>query len=1086
MTRWLWVGLLLSLMIAPARADKPEAVALRRQGDALLREGRAGEAEAVYRKAIAIDPGYREAYGALSTHLLRAGAFDKAVTLLQGVVKTMPDYAEGWYNLAYALRKRGRLDDAVSAYQRYAKLRPQSADPHFGIGLALQAKGELKAAAASFRRYAQLENDPTKRSWVDRALKLAVELEGKAFRTAKTPSATPAEAKATVKKPAAPTPARPSPTEDAVIDPYAEGSAAAPKPSKAAPPERDTPERRRARPLKDEGDRLTRAGRLEQAVDRYRQAIAIDFSYVAALNELGNVLFTLKRYSDAIQVFRVAIRDNPTYSLGWYNLAYALRKAGRIPEAIAAYRKFIQLEPKDADPHYGLGLAYLALGQKTEAANAFKEYIRLERRAAQERWVHKAQVELAKLEGRTPPAYVPGSILAPTPPEPERPKTKAELRAEATRKAAEQKQAKLAAAKAAAEAKRRQAAEARKAAAEAKKQKAEEAKAARLAAAEAKKQKAEEAKAARLAAAEAKKAGRAPAPAAGAAEMASVPPIPKGVTPAADTIESPPMPPPPGQVPASESGKLRVQADTLARAGKCVNAAPLYKRATELDPFDVAAYDGVAHCAFKLGAYRPGAALVGIGLRDNPEYARGWLYLARLERAGGQGERAVGAYRKLLGKQPQNPDAHFELARTLKALGRGAEAVVAYRDFLRLERRPGSASARAAAVLELRALGGDLPALGALGAAPSEPARKAPLPAPGVAEHSVEKSPAELRAEARRKAAADKKAQAEAEKAARAEKQRLRDEARKQAGAEKRAKLEAAKAAAEEKRRAAREAAEEKRQAAKRKREEARLAALAKRKGVGKGKGKGARGSDEATAVAEAVGKDVAETAPPPEPASTHDLLKAAPDAAKGLLAVADAQFAKQRYDIALGIYQQASKLDPSATEPLYKAGVAAVALRQMHLAADLFARVVQLDPGNATALTNLKMAQNAARGARPSAQYLQNASAEVETALEAGRYAAALRQLDKLLAIESSAKRHLLRSLAYLGLRQPQRAVQDAGRALALDPAMLDGYRAMGDAHRQLGKKEKAVYYYRLYLARAPADGARRSEVERAITELQ
>jgi tetratricopeptide (TPR) repeat protein len=348
-------------------------------------------------------------------------------------------------------------------------------------------------------------------------------------------------------------------------------------------------------------------------------------------------------------------------------------------------------------------------------------------------------------------------------------------------------------------------------------------------------------------------------------------------------------------------------------------------------------------------------------------------------------------------------------------------------------------------------------------------------PAP-IAEHSVEKTPS--KAEARRRAADEKSAQAEARKGELAEKRRAAAEARRKASEEKKAKLEADRAAAEERRRAA-----------KLKREEARAALVAKRKAMldkGKGKGKGkAVAADDDTAVAEAVGKDVAETAPPPEPVGTHDLLKAAPDAAKGLLAVADAQFAKQRYDVALGIYQQASKLDPSASEPLYKAGVAAVALRQMHLAADLFARVVQLDPGNATALTNLKMARNAARAGKPSPKYLEAASAEVEAALEAGRYAAAAQQLDKLLAIESSARRHLLRALAQLGLRQPQRAIQDAGRALALDPGQLEAYRAMGDAHRQLGKKEKAVYYYRLYLARSPAS-SRRSEIERAVNELQ
>jgi tetratricopeptide (TPR) repeat protein len=159
-----------------------------------------------------------------------------------------------------------------------------------------------------------------------------------------------------------------------------------------------------------------------------------------------------------------------------------------------------------------------------------------------------------------------------------------------------------------------------------------------------------------------------------------------------------------------------------------------------------------------------------------------------------------------------------------------------------------------------------------------------------------------------------------------------------------------------------------------------------------------------------------------------------------------------------------------------------------MHLAADLFARVVQLDPGNATALVNLKLARAAARTSKPSAKYVETAAAEARAALDAGRNAAALVQLDKLLAHGPSAKLYLLRARARLGLRQGQRAVQDAGRSLALDPGLEGAFRTMGDAHRQLGNKAKALYYYRLFLARsaAPADDPQRTEIERAVNELQ
>jgi tetratricopeptide (TPR) repeat protein len=243
----------------------------------------------------------------------------------------------------------------------------------------------------------------------------------------------------------------------------------------------------------------------------------------------------------------------------------------------------------------------------------------------------------------------------------------------------------------------------------------------------------------------------------------------------------------------------------------------------------------------------------------------------------------------------------------------------------------------------------------------------------------------------------------------------------------------------------------------------------------------------EAERLAESVSRDVGEDPALAEASALHDQLKAAPDAARGLMAVADAQFAKRRYDVALGIYQQASKLDPSASEPQYKAGVAAVALGQMHLAADCFGRVLQLDPGNATAAVNLKMARAAAQGSRPPPSYLEAAAAEAQASLDAGRHALALQQAEKLLRLEVSARAHLLRARARLALRQPQAALQDAGRALALDPGQLEALRTMAEAHRQMGAAEKALYYLKLYLTRGAGslDDARRSEAERAVKEL-
>ena len=1035
---------LLGLASAPAALAESPAAALKLRGDNLLAQGAPDKAVEAYKQAIKVDPSYQDAYSALAAHYLRAQAYASAVTVLRQVLSRSPDFEEGWYNLAYALRKQGKLDAAIGAYRRFAQLRPTSADPYYGIGLALQAKGDVAGAARAFRRYVALEKNPGKTVWVDKARKLAERLE-------KSAGIQPAPTVAT--KPAPTVTAKAPPAKPKAPPAVESGDTLSPQSSHHEDSAPVTPQRERAMRWKAAGDQLARSGRLADAADRYRRAVKEDYSYTAAYNELGTVLFGLKRYEEAIRAFRIALRDNPDYHLGWYNLGYALRKTGRLLPAIAAYNKFIQVRPRDPDPYFGLALAQKAAGNNQEAIKAFKRYVELERRPAQEKWVYKAKVEVALLEGRPPPEYKPGQeIVAAVAPSPK------PLSAKEQRRLAreERKRALLE--------KKRLAAEARKAKREA----------ARLA------QK-ERAGKKRPAADTHEETGS-------AAAVPVVPALPStgaagalaGVQPAPDVIVSPAMPRTPRSAGSTQSDRFRVQGDTLARTGKLQQAASAYHRAIKIDPFNTRAYDGMAYVAFKLGAYVQGARRLSIGIRDNPSYTGGWLHQARLYRAANEDVKAVGSYRKYVQQAPDDIAARLELARTLRKLGIKDQAVAEYRACLRAK-VAGNEPYVVAARDELGGLGVTPPPLrGAVAAAPV-PAVSVPRPGESKAEarkralEEKRRAQREAREAKKRELAEKRRARREAREAKRrelAEKRRLAAEARK-------AKIEAAKLARDERRRALQEKRRAEREA-----REAKKRELAEKRRARRARRRGRRGAG--AALAEAVAEDMAEAAPPVPPRTRmHDVLRPAPDAAAGLMRVADDQFAKKRYVVSLGIYQQAARLDPGSSEPLYKAGVAAVALGQMHLAADLFTRVLKIDPANATARVNLQMAEAAARSTKPPADYLATAGAEARQALAEGRYAEAEQQTSRLLRQSSSAETYLLRSEARLALRKPRQALVDGGRALALDPGAAAAFRVLGDAHRQLGHADKAAYYYRIYLSRA-GGAADRAQIEQLLKELK
>jgi tetratricopeptide (TPR) repeat protein len=85
--------------------------------------------------------------------------------------------------------------------------------------------------------------------------------------------------------------------------------------------------------LYDAGIDLVAEGRPEEAVARYREAIALDADFIDA----------------------------------WQALALALNELGRHPEAIEAAKRYCELEPEDELAHTTLSRIYQAAGMVPEA-----------------------------------------------------------------------------------------------------------------------------------------------------------------------------------------------------------------------------------------------------------------------------------------------------------------------------------------------------------------------------------------------------------------------------------------------------------------------------------------------------------------------------------------------------------------------------------------------------------------------------------------------------------------------------------------------------------------------------------------------
>jgi tetratricopeptide (TPR) repeat protein len=333
------------------------------------------------------------------------------------------------------------------------------------------------------------------------------------------------------------------------------------------------------------------------------------------------------RWDQAIVLLRQWITRAPEATEEWYNLAYAMRKKGELDLAIEAYRHFSKLRPESPDPYYGLGLIYSQKKEWTQAAQSFRQYALLETNPAKRSWATKALDQAFSCDKKAAAQLALNSAASDEPalaPD----STMSSATAEKGFAGPDTSLTSLTA----------------------------------FTSSPPVKETANEAPAALMAFlltedSEALQSN---------IEVIISPPMPKKIRPTSGH-----------RIPRF----LKVGID-LAREGKFKEAIRYLHKVVALEPTHLPAYDALAYAYFKSGAYHEGADIIRIGLRDNPEYDRGWLYQAQFYRASGAQDKAVGSYRQFLSHQRDHCGARLELAQTLGRLHRASLAQKEYQTII--------------------------------------------------------------------------------------------------------------------------------------------------------------------------------------------------------------------------------------------------------------------------------------------------------------------------------------------------------------------------------------------------------------------
>ena len=121
---------------------------------------------------------------------------------------------------------------------------------------------------------------------------------------------------------------------------------------------------------------LRRQGRLDEAVNAGRQAIALAPDDTNTLYNLGLVQADCKDWSAAVESYQRVLELNPGHGLASNNMGAALEAMGKMDEALEAYTRAVAINPQHAEAQNNMGAIYSERGMLDEARDCFSAAIK--------------------------------------------------------------------------------------------------------------------------------------------------------------------------------------------------------------------------------------------------------------------------------------------------------------------------------------------------------------------------------------------------------------------------------------------------------------------------------------------------------------------------------------------------------------------------------------------------------------------------------------------------------------------------------------------------------------------------------------
>ena len=131
------------------------------------------------------------------------------------------------------------------------------------------------------------------------------------------------------------------------------------------------------------GDALRNAGRFQEALPAYEEAVRREPESVAALERLALCLSPLKQSARAETILKQVLHRTPGAAATWVQLGLVELDQGKTSDAIAALEKAMQLDPDLPDAYNTAGAVWFETGESARAEAALRNAIRIQPNYAQ-------------------------------------------------------------------------------------------------------------------------------------------------------------------------------------------------------------------------------------------------------------------------------------------------------------------------------------------------------------------------------------------------------------------------------------------------------------------------------------------------------------------------------------------------------------------------------------------------------------------------------------------------------------------------------------------------------------------------------